>query len=184
MGLFIPKETLDALSYRSTLGRSLKQISLRAHRWIPFWRISRNTDRAILTPWYRRTCSVPASKVTIPSFENMRKRFEPTGALSSASTMCLVFACALKNTLRSFRTISGSSTSAAGSWWMTAIVRSIYTISGTIWLTRSRCSFGAGMTTISTSGAINTFINIRHLTLGRNCTRSTQKERSGTNGIF
>ena len=30
MGLFIPKETLDALSYRSTLGRSLKQISLRA----------------------------------------------------------------------------------------------------------------------------------------------------------
>lgn len=30
MGQFIPKETLDALSYRSTLGRSLKQISLRA----------------------------------------------------------------------------------------------------------------------------------------------------------
>ena len=30
MGLFIPKETLDALSYRSTLGRSLRQISLRA----------------------------------------------------------------------------------------------------------------------------------------------------------
>ena len=30
MGLFIPKETLDLLSYRSTLGRSLKQISLRA----------------------------------------------------------------------------------------------------------------------------------------------------------
>lgn len=30
MGLFIPKETLDALSYRSTLGKSLKQISLRA----------------------------------------------------------------------------------------------------------------------------------------------------------
>ena len=30
MGLFISKETLDALSYRSTLGRSLRQISLRA----------------------------------------------------------------------------------------------------------------------------------------------------------
>ena len=30
MGQFIPKETLDLLSYRSTLGRSLKQISLRA----------------------------------------------------------------------------------------------------------------------------------------------------------
>ena len=30
MGLLIPKETLDALSYRSTLGRSLRQISLRA----------------------------------------------------------------------------------------------------------------------------------------------------------
>lgn len=30
MGLFIPKETLDALSYHSSLGRSLKQISLRA----------------------------------------------------------------------------------------------------------------------------------------------------------
>lgn len=30
MGLFIPKETLDALSYHSMLGRSLKQISLRA----------------------------------------------------------------------------------------------------------------------------------------------------------
>ena len=29
MDLFIPKETLDLLSYRSTLGRSLKQISLR-----------------------------------------------------------------------------------------------------------------------------------------------------------
>lgn len=30
MGLFISKETLDLLSYRSTLGRSLKQISLSA----------------------------------------------------------------------------------------------------------------------------------------------------------
>ena len=30
MNLFIPKETLELLSYRSTLGRSLKQISLRA----------------------------------------------------------------------------------------------------------------------------------------------------------
>lgn len=29
MDLFIPKETLDILSYKSTLGRSLKQISLR-----------------------------------------------------------------------------------------------------------------------------------------------------------
>lgn len=29
MDLFIPKETLDMLSYKSTLGRSLKQISLR-----------------------------------------------------------------------------------------------------------------------------------------------------------
>lgn len=29
MNLFIPKETLDLLSYQSTLGRSLKQISLR-----------------------------------------------------------------------------------------------------------------------------------------------------------
>lgn len=30
MNLFIPKDTLDLLSYRSTLGRSLKQISLSA----------------------------------------------------------------------------------------------------------------------------------------------------------
>ena len=30
MEQFIPKETLDLLSYRSTLGQSLKQISLRA----------------------------------------------------------------------------------------------------------------------------------------------------------
>ena len=30
MDLFIPKETLDLLSYRSTLGQSLKQISLSA----------------------------------------------------------------------------------------------------------------------------------------------------------
>lgn len=29
MDLYIPKETLDILSYKSTLGRSLKQISLR-----------------------------------------------------------------------------------------------------------------------------------------------------------
>lgn len=29
MDLFIPKETLDVLSYKLTLGRSLKQISLR-----------------------------------------------------------------------------------------------------------------------------------------------------------
>lgn len=29
MDLFIPKETLDILSYKSSLGRSLKQISLR-----------------------------------------------------------------------------------------------------------------------------------------------------------
>lgn len=28
MNLFIPKDTLDLLSYRSTLGQSLKQISL------------------------------------------------------------------------------------------------------------------------------------------------------------
>lgn len=28
MDLFIPKETLDILSYKSSLGRSLKQISL------------------------------------------------------------------------------------------------------------------------------------------------------------
>ena len=30
MNLFIPKDILDLLSYRSTLGRSLKQISLSA----------------------------------------------------------------------------------------------------------------------------------------------------------
>lgn len=42
MDLFIPKETLDILSYKSTLGRSLKQISLRN---TPLQRILEDIER-------------------------------------------------------------------------------------------------------------------------------------------
>ena len=42
MNLFIPKETLDLLSYKSTLGRSLKQISLRE---TPLQRILEDIER-------------------------------------------------------------------------------------------------------------------------------------------
>lgn len=108
MGLFIPKETLDALSYRSTLGRSLKQISLRATPLETILEDIAKYRASYIDTLVQENLIGSRFKSDDSIIRKYEKTLRTNGVLNSASTMCLVFACALKNTLRSFRTISGS----------------------------------------------------------------------------
>ena len=111
MDLFIPKETLDLLSYRSTLGQSLKQISLSA---TPINLILDDIAR------YR------AGYIDTPT----------TAALSSALMMCLVFGFASMSIQLASQTISELLICGMGNRWMMVTVRSIFITSGIIWHTR------------------------------------------------
>ncbi|MCI9553182.1 MAG: hypothetical protein HFE94_06590 [Acutalibacter sp.] len=99
MDQFISKETLDLLSYRSTLGQSLKQISLRS---TPLETILDDIAK------YRSSyidVLVQGSKVKIPLSENMRRRSGQTVDLSSVSMMCWAFGFDLMIIRRNIQTI-------------------------------------------------------------------------------
>ena len=74
MNLFIPKDILDLLSYRSTLGRSLKQISLSA---TPINTILDDISKyraGYIDTLVQENLIGSASKAMTPSCGNMKRR--------------------------------------------------------------------------------------------------------------
>lgn len=85
MNNFIPKEILDELSYISTLGQSLKQISLSK---TPIDRIIQNIGRYrtnYVDILVQENLIGSNSKVMIPYTENLRKHFVIKAALNNVS---------------------------------------------------------------------------------------------------
>ena len=105
MNLFISKETLDLLSYQSTLGRSLKQISLSA---TPIDMILDDIAKyraGYIDTLVQENLIGSALRVRIPLYGSIRKQLPTTVALSSVLMMCLVFDFALMSIRKATRTI-------------------------------------------------------------------------------
>ena len=105
MDLFIPKETLDILSYKSTLGRSLKQISLRN---TPLQRILEDIERyraSYIDVLVQENLIGSRFKVMILSFENMKKRLEPAADSNSVLMTFLDSDLDSNNILKTIRII-------------------------------------------------------------------------------
>lgn len=160
MDQFIARDILEQLSYRSTLGQSLKQISLRG---TPLALILDDISKyrsSYIDVLVQENLIGSRFKVRTPSYANIKGLFNRAAASSSALMMCWVSGCILTNIRKNTPIISVLLISGRENWWMTATGRSISTISGIIWPTPLRCSSGAGQTTGLTSGATSMSISI------------------------
>lgn len=162
MDQFISRETLDMLSYRSTLGQSLKQISLQA---TPLEAILDDIAK------YRSSyIDVLVQENLIgsrfKSEDSIIRKYEKTLRTGGGFKQC--FNDVLGFRLRFddypeeypdyFRVVDLRN----GKRSMTAIGRFISIIREIIWRIPSKCSSGARRTMLSISGAISMFINTKH----------------------
>ena len=94
----ITQDALDALSYRSAFGKSLKQISLQK---LPLEAILEDVAQ-----YRQRYIDALISEATTPSGENTRRRCAPAAGSGSAVTISWGSACIWRRIQTNFLTIS------------------------------------------------------------------------------
>ena len=103
----ITQDALDALSYRSAFGKSLKQISLQK---LPLEAILEDVAQyrqRYIDALISEDLWGPALKATTPSGESMKRRCAPAAGSGSAATISWGSACIWRRIQTNFPTISG-----------------------------------------------------------------------------